>query len=67
MTDEPLTPHQLVMLRMLAEGWSHRQIAVRTGQSTTAVATALSRMYRRLDANNAPHAVAISFRRGLLS
>lgn len=71
MTDytEPmaLSARQLEILRLLADGLTDAQIGVQLGIAGGTVAAHLVVIYARLGARNRPHAVAISFRRNLLS
>lgn len=66
--DDPgtLTVEQRVLLGMVADGHTHAAIARRTGLAASLVQSRLSAIYRRLGARNAPHAVAIAIRAGLL-
>lgn len=58
------TETEMRMLALVAEGHTQYTIAREIGTSQTAVAMGLSRLYARLGAINAPHAIAI--RTGLL-
>lgn len=62
-----LTDRQIELLRMVADGLGHDQIGRRLGCSRGAVSTRLDRIYSRIGAINAPNAVAIAIRSGLLS
>lgn len=61
------TTEQRLLLSMLAAGRSRAEMADRTGRSRSAIHSLLTRIYRRLGAVNAPHAVAISIRDGLIT
>ncbi|MFD2421616.1 helix-turn-helix transcriptional regulator [Amycolatopsis pigmentata] len=63
---ELLTPQQMEILRYLAGGRTCVEIGRELGISESAVRTRAYRMFRRLNAATAAHAVAIAFRRGLL-
>ena len=65
-TPPQLSPDQLRVLVLLAEGHSHQSIARRINASLPAVRMRLSRAYQVLGARNGPHAVAIAYRAGLL-
>jgi DNA-binding CsgD family transcriptional regulator len=54
------------LLALVADGHTHRQIAARLGTTATAVTRQLQRIYVRLGAVNAPHAVAIALRSGFI-
>jgi DNA-binding NarL/FixJ family response regulator len=66
MTTEP-TANELTALRMLAAGYSHKQIARRLGIGRTAVSNRLWRMRSRLGATNNTQAITIADRAGLLT
>lgn len=57
-----LTPRQLDVLRLLAEGLTYQGIAVRLGT----VMCHMKGMRRALGAQSGAQAVAIGFRRGLI-
>jgi DNA-binding CsgD family transcriptional regulator len=62
-----LSEGQIELLRMVADGLGHDQIGRRLGCSRGAVSTRLDRVYSRIGAINAPNAVAIAIRSGLLT
>lgn len=62
-----LTTRQREVLAHLAEGRTMEITALRLGISTRTVKFHVLELYRRLDAVNAAHAVAIGFRRGMLA
>ena len=67
MTGTPeLTVEQRYLLALVAEGHTHAAIGRRIGISKHAAAMRLARTYRQIGAQNAPHAVAIAIRAGLL-
>lgn len=67
MTGTPeLTVVQRYLLALLADGHTHAYIGRRIGKSKSATQNQLSRLYRQIGARNAPHAVAIAIRAGLL-
>ena len=57
-----LTPHQERVLRWVANGWTEREIAAKLRVSRRSVEIAKCRIYTKLNARNAPHAVAIYLR-----
>lgn len=61
-----LNPRELLMLRMLADGLTYRQIARRLFISETSAGTAAGRIYAKLGARTAAHAVNLAWQRGLL-
>lgn len=44
----PLSPRELKVLRLIARGWSNRQIAEETHRSINTIETRLKSIYRRL-------------------
>ncbi|MEV4197056.1 helix-turn-helix domain-containing protein [Micromonospora globbae] len=65
-TRPPVDSADLEILAMVADGQTTRQIGRRLGRTTNGVQSHLSRLYRRMGARNAPHAVAIAINLGLL-
>lgn len=61
-----LTPRQLEILRLSAEGFSGPQIAVRLHVTVATVNEHRTRIRNRLGASTAAHAVAIAYQRGIL-
>lgn len=61
-----LSPRQLEVLRLVADGLTIPQIARTLGLSYHSVQTHLSRTYAALGVVCAPHAVAIAYQHGLL-
>lgn len=62
----PLDKIQLRMLAMTADGFTQREIGRELGITHHAVSRALSRMYPRMGATCAAHAVAIAIRHHLV-
>jgi DNA-binding NarL/FixJ family response regulator len=61
-----LTNRELQILRMAAEGLTNRQIGERLFVSIGTVKSHLDNIYRKLEASDRAHAVAVALRRGLL-
>lgn len=61
-----LDPTDRQLLAQVADGHTHDAIARRLGKGRSAVTMRLARLYKRLGARNAAHAVAIAYRAGLL-
>lgn len=61
-----LTPRQIEILRLTADGYTCPAIARRLFIEVNTVKSHRLYMYRRLRARNAAHAVAIAYRRGIL-
>jgi DNA-binding CsgD family transcriptional regulator len=62
-----LTPRELEVLALVAEGWSSPRIAARLCLSAGTVRNHLARIYVKLGADNRAHAVGIALRGGLLT
>lgn len=65
-TEEPLSPRELEVLRLVAAGSTNRQIAAELFISEATVKTHLLHLYGKLDVNDRAAAVAAAFDRGLL-
>jgi predicted ATPase/DNA-binding CsgD family transcriptional regulator len=65
--DEPLTPRELDVLKLLARGHSNPAIAEDLFISPRTVTTHLSRLYAKLGVNSRTEAVAVGMRLGLVS
>lgn len=63
---DPLTDRELQILRLLATGAGAAEIARTLYMGLGTVKTDTSRLYGRLGARNAAHAVAIGYAQGLL-
>ncbi|MEV4384373.1 LuxR C-terminal-related transcriptional regulator [Micromonospora sp. NPDC049580] len=61
-----LTTEQVALLAEIAEGRTHAAIGRDRGITRSTVEHRLSVLYQRIGARNAPHAVAIAIRAGLL-
>lgn len=62
-----LPTRQLEILRLVAAGMPQAEIARRLHITTDTVKTHLRGLYQSMGATNAPHAVAIAYRLGILS
>jgi DNA-binding NarL/FixJ family response regulator len=65
--DEPLTPRELDVLRLLAEGLSNKGIAERLAISDQTVKFHVAAIYGKLGAANRADAVRRAVRRGLIA
>ena len=65
-TAQPLTPREVEVLGMLAEGLANKNIAARMGISEHTVKTHVASILTKLDAFSRAEAVAIGARRGLI-
>lgn len=61
-----LTDRELGVLRAIADGKTYQQIADEQFVAEDTVDSAAGRVYRKLDARNAAHAVHIAHQHGLL-
>ena len=61
-----LTPREVQILRLMADGFSTCEIAKKLCYSERTVKTAIHTMNRRLQLRNRPHAVAYAIRAGLI-
>lgn len=68
MTSEPrLTPRELEVLRLAADGASTAELGEQLGISPATVKSHFESAYAKLGARNRAGAVAAAFRRGLIS
>jgi len=65
--EEPLTPREIDVVELLAEGLSNKAIAVRLGISDQTVKFHVAAIYGKLGAANRTDAVRRAVRRGLIS
>lgn len=63
----PLTNREKEILRKVAAGYNHREIAYRLGIKPQSVASVMVDIMNKLDATNSHAAVNIALRRGLIS
>jgi len=61
-----LSAKEREIVRLLAEGYAHKEIATELRRTVPAVNFDIRLMLVKLDAKNGAHAVAIAFRRGIL-
>ena len=61
-----VTPRELEVLGLVADGFSTREIAQRLWVTEETVKTHIRRLHDRLGARTRAHAVAIAFRAGIL-
>jgi len=64
---EALTPRELEVLELLADGLPNRQIALRLGMSPETVKFHVAQISGKLGVSNRTEAVRVAIRRGLLS
>jgi DNA-binding NarL/FixJ family response regulator len=64
---EPLTPRELDVLQVLAQGGSDKEIARTLGIGAGTVKSHIKHLLAKLDASARTHAVVVAMRRGLLS
>ncbi|HEX8345052.1 MAG TPA: helix-turn-helix transcriptional regulator [Actinoplanes sp.] len=65
--DVELTPRQLQVSQLLAEGLTDRQIARRLDVASSTASQLVDQLRRRLCARNRAHAVALAYQHGFLS
>jgi DNA-binding NarL/FixJ family response regulator len=65
--DSPLTPREMVVLRMLSDGLGHVEIAERLDISERTARAHVAAIREKLGAANAAQAIAKAFARGLLA
>ena len=61
-----LTPREIDIVRLIAEGHLTREIGAELGITAKTVENHKQRIFRKLDVQNQAHAVSIAIRRGLL-
>ena len=65
--NQPLTTRELEMLQLISEGLTNREIGRRLLLSEETVKVHMRHLYGRLQARSRAHAVAIGFRRGIIT
>jgi two-component system, NarL family, response regulator len=66
MSDESLTPAEVVVLRLIAAGNSNKQIADHLGVTEDTVKGRVKSILAKLDANDRTHAAIIGLKRGII-
>lgn len=66
MSTSLLTPRELVVLQILAQGLTNKAIAAALCVGETTVATHLKAIFRKLDVHNRVQAVRVGYEQGLL-
>ena len=61
-----ITPRQLEILRLLAEGYSSEQIAKKLENSKRTIENMRNEMLIRMGAKNVAHMITLGFRKGYL-
>jgi DNA-binding NarL/FixJ family response regulator len=64
--DESLTPAEVVVLRLIAEGNANKQIADQLGVTEDTVKGRVKSILAKLDANDRTHAAIIGLKRGII-
>lgn len=64
---QPLTPKQLIVLQLSAQGYAGKEIAEKLQVSLKTVQMRKVAIFDKLKAKNMPHAVWIGVKRGLLT
>jgi len=65
-TDDPLTPGEVEVLRLIAAGNANKQIADRLSVSEDTVKARVKNILAKLDASDRTHAAMIGIRRGII-
>jgi DNA-binding NarL/FixJ family response regulator len=65
--EQPLTPREIEVLQLLAEGLSNKSIAARLGISDQTVKFHVASITSKLGASNRTDAVRLALRRGLIT
>lgn len=61
-----LTDLEATVLRLVADGWTYAEIATRLTYTTSGITSIASRMFPKLGARSAAHAVHLAYQAGLL-
>lgn len=64
--DDPLTPREVDVLRLVAEGHGNKTIAFQLNLATDTVKAHLKSVYSKLEVDDRTHAVVVASRRGYL-
>lgn len=62
-----LTPRQVQVLRLVADGLTRQEIADRLHLNVNTVRSLMVQVFMRLHAHNAAQAVAVAMRRGIIT
>lgn len=62
-----LSPAEIEILQMKADGATHAFIATHRGSSESTIRTQCDAILKKLGADNLYHAIALAFRRGILT
>ncbi|MEU5496135.1 response regulator transcription factor [Streptomyces griseofuscus] len=62
----PLTDHELRVLRLVALGHTHQEIAEELVMTAKGVTPTVNRAIHKIGARNAPHAVHLAYQAGIL-
>jgi DNA-binding NarL/FixJ family response regulator len=65
-TDDPLTPAEISVLRLIADGNANKQIADRLSISEETVKSRVKNILSKLGANDRTQAVTIALKRGII-
>lgn len=65
--DDPLSPRELAILQLVAEGQANRQIAAHLGVSTDTIKANLKALFVKLGVDDRTHAVTVAARRGFIA
>lgn len=65
-TDDALTPAELAVLRLIAEGNANKQVAAQLSVSEETVKGRVKNILSKLGANDRTHAVTIAMKRGII-
>ena len=66
MSDQALTPAEVVVLRLIAGGNANKQIADQLAISKDTVKGRVKSIFSKLDANDRTHAAIIGLKRGII-
>ena len=64
--DDSLTPAEISVLRLIADGNANKQIADQLSISEETVKSRVKNILSKLDANDRTHAVTIALKRGII-
>jgi DNA-binding NarL/FixJ family response regulator len=65
-TDHALTPREVDVLRLVADGNANKEVAARLSLTEETVKSHIRNILAKLDANDRTHAVAIGVKRGII-